>query len=246
MFGLPIQLTVDKRLYHLRIFLLILLVGIQAGCMSQSSSDRPFQIKNLAKSDVDLVADAHVELTKELLQELTVKLYHRNPRELKKAPPGTTIEMRLKQIFDTPRQLNHSEVFFRYGIDAIPLAFDETFQGDRVFALMIGIAGMIHASYQYRDEFFMLDDLDQQRLYNSARNIEIIVWRLSNRRDKQGELFLLSNGVSNRGVPNLSFERLFGKLIAHQDMMARIVADKNNRSINKVVISVATATLFPI
>ncbi|MCD8512741.1 MAG: hypothetical protein LRY63_04615 [Nitrincola sp.] len=92
----------------------------------------------------------------------------------------------------------------------------------------------------------MLNNLDQQRLYNSARNIEIIVWRLSNRRDSRGSLFLLTNGIAEGKVQNLSFERLFGKLIAHQDMMARIVSDKNNRGINKVVISVATATLFPI
>jgi len=245
-FGLLIRLIKDKHLQFIRLFVLILTTSLLMGCLSQSSSDRPFRIKNLAKTDVDLVADAHVEITTELLKELTTKLYHRNPRELSKAPAGTTIEMRLQQIFDSPRQLSHPEVYYRYGVDAIPLAFDETFQGDRVFAFMIGVAGMIHASYEYREEFFMLNDLNQQRLYNSARNIEIIVWRLSNRRDSRGQLFLLSNGVSDRGVQNLSFERLFGKLIAHQDMMARIVSDKNNRSINKVVISVATATLFPI
>ena len=227
--------------------MLFVVINLLMGCFSQSSTDRPFRIQNLAKTDTDLVADAHIEITTELLKELTIKLYHRNPRELSKAAvTGTTIQNRLEQIFDTPRQLSHPELFNRYGVDAIPLAFDETFEGDRVFALMVGLAGMIHASYEYQEEFFILDDLDQQRLYESARNIEIIVWRLSNRKDSAGDLFLLSNGVSTTGIQNLSFERLFGKLIAHQDMMARIVSDKNNRSINKMVISVASATLFPI
>lgn len=227
--------------------MLFMVINLLMGCFSQSSTDRPFRIQNLAKTDTDLVADAHIEITTELLKELTIKLYHRNPRELSKAAvTGTTIQNRLEQIFDTPRQLSHPELFNRYGVDAIPLAFDETFEGDRVFALMVGLAGMIHASYEYQEEFFILDDLDQQRLYESARNIEIIVWRLSNRKDRAGDLFLLSNGVSTTGIQNLSFERLFGKLIAHQDMMARIVSDKNNRSINKMVISVASATLFPI
>lgn len=227
--------------------MLFMVINLLMGCFSQSSTDRPFRIQNLAKTDTDLVADAHIEITTELLKELTIKLYHRNPRELSKAAvTGTTIQNRLEQIFDTPRQLSHPELFNRYGVDAIPLAFDETFEGDRVFALMVGLAGMIHASYEYQEEFFILDDLDQQRLYESARNIEIIVWRLSNRKDSAGDLFLLSNGISTTGIQNLSFERLFGKLIAHQDMMARIVSDKNNRSINKMVISVASATLFPI
>lgn len=231
---------------HNQLFILIFAMLFLSGCMSQSASDRPFKFQNLAKTDIDLVADAHVEILTEHLKDLTIKLYHRNPRELRKAPTGTTIEKRLVQIFESPRQLSHSELYYRYGVDAIPLAFDENFQGDRVFALMVGVAGMLHAAYNYRDEFFMLDDLDQQRLYMSARNLEIIVWRLSNRKDQQGELFLLSNGITPTGIQNLSFERLFGKLIAHQDMMARIISDKNNRSINKVVISVATATLFPI
>lgn len=246
MIGLVNVVNIDKHHRILKWISLSALCLLLSGCLSTSSTDRPFVLKNLAKTDIDLVADAHVEITTELLQELTTKLYHRNPRELQKAPPGTTIESRLAQIFSSPRSLNHTEVFYRYGVDAIPLAFDESYQGDRVFALMIGLAGMIHASYEYREEFYMLNNLDQQRLYNSARNIEIIVWRLSNRRDSRGNLFLLTNGMTEGKVANLSFERLFGKLIAHQDMMARIVSDKNNRSINKVVISVATATLFPI
>ncbi|KDE40540.1 MAG: hypothetical protein ACK4L8_02915 [Nitrincola lacisaponensis] len=225
----------------------VLLIGLLlTGCTGPQPSDRPFRIQNLAKTDIDMVADAHVEETTRLLRELTVKLYHRNPRELRKAPSGTTIEMRLQQLFDKPRQLSHPELYYRYGVDAVPLAFDEAFDGDRVFALMVGISGMLHASYHYRDEFFMLSELDQQRLHDSARNLEIIVWRLSNRKMTNGELFLLSNGISPDGVQNLSFERLFGKLIAHQDMMARIISDKTNRGINKAVISVATATLIPI
>lgn len=227
-------------------FVLLLMFLLMTGCVSQSGKDRPFHIKNLAKTDIDLVTDAHIQEVTTLLKELTVKLYHRNPRELAKAPTGTTIEMRLEQLFRSPRQLSHAETLNRYGVDAIPLAFDTSFQGDRVFALMVGISGMIHGAYEYQEEFFLLDDLDQQRLYNSARNLEIIVWRLSNRKNETGELFLLSNGMTPEGVQNLSFERLFGKLIAHQDMMARIVSDKTNRGINKVVTSVASATLFPI
>jgi len=225
---------------------LTVILGLLTGCAGQQTNERPFQLKNLAKSDIDLVADAHVEETTSLLRELMVKLYQRNPRELLKGTAGTTLEMRQKQLFDSPRIYSHPELYNRYGIDAIPLAFDPDFDGDRVFALMVGLSGMLHGAYNFKDEFFILDDLNQQRLYDSARNVEIIVWRLSNRLNEHGEPFILTNGVSEEGISNLSFERLFGKLIAHQDMMARVISDKTNRSINKAVFSLATTALFPI
>jgi hypothetical protein len=36
------------------------------------------------------------------------------------------------------------------------------------------------------------------------------------------------------------------KLIAHQDMMAKIVSDSSNRAINTVVHGIASTTLLPI
>jgi hypothetical protein len=75
--------------------------------------------------------------------------------------------------------------------------------------------------------------------------VEIAVWKLSNARDAQGNLVLLSNegGVP---VPNLSFEREFGKIIASLDVLSKIVADKNNRTIVKVIQNLATAMFLPI
>lgn len=240
------SLKKEQGLRILHVVILTLTLALMAGCAGHQPNDRPFRLKNLVKSDIDLVADAHVEEITSLLRELTVKLYQRNPRELLKGPAGTTLASREKQLFGSPRIFSHPELYNRYGVDAIPLVFDSDFEGDRVFALMVGLTGMLQGSYNFKDEFFMLDDLNQQRLYDSARNVEIIVWRLSNRLNHEGELFLLTNGLSEDGVYNLSFERLFGKLIAHQDMMARIISDKTNRSINKAVFSIATSALFPI
>lgn len=231
---------------RLHVIIVTLLLTFIASCAGHQPNDRPFRLKNLVKTDIDLVTDAHVEEVTSLLRELTLKLYQRNPRELLNGPAGASLAMREKQLFNSPRIFSHPELYNRYGIDAIPLAFDPDFEGDRVFALMVGLTGMLHSSYNFKYEFFMLDDLNQQQLYHSARNLEIIVWRLSNRLNDAGEPFILTNGLTEDGIYNLSFERLFGKLIAHQDMMARIISDKTNRSINKAVFSLATATLFPI
>jgi hypothetical protein len=229
---------------HLPLVLTLLLSLGLAGCAQQDS--RPFQMRNLAKSDIDMVTDAHISEVNRLSRELMLKLYKRNPRELAKAPPGTTVAQRMYQLFEFPRKTRFAELGNRYGTDAVPLAFDPAFEGDRVLALMVGISGMIHSAYNGHDEFFLLDEIDQQKLYNSARNLEKIAWQLDTARQDNGEPFLYSNGLSEVGVGNLSFARIFGKLIALQDMMARIVADTQNRTINKMLHGAASTVLLPI
>lgn len=207
---------------------------------------RPFDIKNLAKSDMDLITDIHIAEIRDLTEQLIVKLYKRNPRELRKVP-GMTIEKRVAQLMAEKRPENgFHELGGMDGIALLPLAFSSEFRGDRVFALMAGVTGMISASYNHQLEFFLLDDIDQQKLYNCARNLEKVAWLLNNEKDSHGELLLLSNGVGKNGVPNYSYERLFSQMILIQDMMAVMVADSTNRHINQVVHSMASMTFFPI
>ncbi|OOF27502.1 hypothetical protein BZJ19_01625 [Salinivibrio proteolyticus] len=207
---------------------------------------RPFDIKNLAKSDMDLITDIHIAEIRDLTEQLIVKLYKRNPRELRKVP-GMTIEKRVAQLMAEKRPENgFRELGGMDGIALLPLAFSSEFRGDRVFALMAGVTGMISASYNHQLEFFLLDDIDQQKLYNCARNLEKVAWLLNNEKGDNGELLLLSNGVGKNGVPNYSYERLFSQMILIQDMMAVMVADSTNRNINQVVHSMASMTFFPI
>jgi adenosyl cobinamide kinase/adenosyl cobinamide phosphate guanylyltransferase len=87
--------------------------------------------------------------------------------------------------------------------------------------------------------------LEAQALYNAARNVEIAVWTLSNARNVQGELFLMSNEGAG-AAPNLSFEREFGKIIGTLDVLSKIVADKTNRAVVKIIQNLATAVFLPI
>ena len=229
----------------IRIILFSLLISLLAGC--QQGKAREFNIKNFGKSDIDMVTDAHLQELNILACQLLIKLYKLNPRELAKAPTETTIDKRLLQLFSMPRTIRFAELGSPYGTTAIPLAFDPGFNGDRVFALMVGVAGMIHRSFNYQNEFFMLDEIDQQKLYHCARNLESIAWQLNQRRGNSGELLFVSNSIDNNtGETNLSTERILSKMISLQDMMARILSDKNNRAINKVVHGIASTTLFPI
>lgn len=205
-----------------------------------------FRPQNLAKTETDQITDLHIRTLEGHLRSLTIKLYRRNPRELRKRS-GMSVEARQRQLFSTPGELRFEELGNRQGTEAMLLAFDERFKGDRVFAVMAGLTDMLRRSYGYKSEYFVLDELDQQKLYNSARNIEILVWRLSHKRDAAGELFLLTNEMGEADTPdNLSFERLFGKMIALQDMMAEVTADSGNRTINRVVQGAATMIFLPI
>lgn len=228
----------------MRYILAIALSLLLTACAGKDG--RPFDIKNLAKSDIDLVTDVHIEQIRKLTRRLIVKLYKRNPRELKKNS-GMTIEARLSQLMTVDRPVNgFLELGNSDGVDALSLAFSKEFQGDRVFALMAGVTGMLSASYNNQLEFYILDEIDHQKLYDSARNLETISWQLNNRKQDNGELLLLTNGFDQNGVANYSYERVLSQMIIVQDMMAILVSDSTNRTINKVVHSVASMTFIPI
>jgi len=192
-----------------------------------------YELKNLAKSDVDLVTDEFIDETRRLVRELTVKLYKRNPAELGKTP-GMTIEQRLAQLQGTAGALNFVELAGRQETDALQLVFNPHFDGDRVFALAVGLGGMLRHAYGYNSESFLFDSLEPEPLWASAHNVEVLAWKLRNNRRPNGEPWLITSeyqGVTD----NLSFERLFGKLIVLQEMMARIAGDADDRRLTKAV-----------
>ena len=219
--------------------LLWVAAGLLTGC---SGGDRV--MKNLVKTDIDFVADTHLREINRLMENLLVKLYKRNPRELHKNPE-MTIEQRSRQIFAIPGRLVFEELRNRQGTDALELALAPDYAGDRVFAVMVGLVGVVRSSYGWQDEQFLYTSLDPVLLFQSARNIEILVWRLSNRHDAQGNPLLLTNSREGE-EENLSFERLFGKMLATQDNLAFIVAGRVDRGISRMVQgALSSAVFFP-
>ena len=189
-----------------------------------------FDPKKLGKSNVDMVLDLHIKENQLLLAELMDKLYKRNPDELHKQA-GATLESRKRQLFrHHTGRLRFQELGNAEGIYAMNLAFNPGFQGDRVFALITGLTGMLRSSYGYREELFLWHSLDEDKLYRSARNVEIMAWKLKAQQKPDGQPFLLTYG-SDGIIDNTSFDRLYGKLIANQDMVAKIIADRYNRNV---------------
>lgn len=216
------------------------LVCITAGCAGteENVQGRTFEITSLAKNDIDLVTETHQQVVFATLKELAVKLYKRNPREWKKDGH--------KSLDDAVAALSSDpfpSVNDKTSIDCIRLAFDEKFQGDRVKAFVAGLETMVLDSYDGHRSVYIYNLLDAQKFYNSARNLELASWLLRTKYDSHNELFLLSSGdkSGDKNEVNLSFERLFGKMINAQDMMAQIMADRTHRQIKNVLQSAAMA-----
>jgi hypothetical protein len=205
-------------------------------------SEREFRTSDLAKADIDTVAEVNSQECLASARLLMEKLYRRNRREWRKGNYASA-DAAVARAFDARSEFRFAELRNVRGSDAIVLMPD--YAGDRVFAFGVGLASMVFLSYNGKTEFYLTDSLDPQKLYNSARNIEIAAWKLANRYDERAEPLLLSNEAAG-DVRNLSFEREFGKMIGYQDVMARIAAQRTNRVIRRVVQTLATAAFLPI
>ena len=209
---------------------------------SSGQRESRFDPRYLAKTEIDRVIDTTRKEVLVGLRRVAEKLYRRNPREWKKSgQPG--IEAALVRLFganlDFPELEGHRE-----GAAAL-FAFSPNYQGDRVLAVMGGLLGMVYAAFENNAEFYVLDKLDEQKLYNCARNIEIALWKMSSTKNVAGEPLLLSNEL-DPNHPNLSFEREFGRVIGLLDLLSKIVADKHGRTITRITQSIATAVFLPV
>lgn len=223
---------------------LSLLLG---GCTTKQDKDghghTSFDPKYLAKTEIDRVVDTSREQVVESMMRIADKLYRRNPREWKKVglPDREAALVRLR----TYRVVSPEGMEGRTEGAAAILAFSPEFTGDRVAALMYGLLTMIDAAYEHKDEFFILDVLNEQKLYNCARNMEVVIWKLGSSRNEEGEILLLSNELTGENR-NLSFEREFGKAIGILDFVSKVVADRNGRAVTRVTHSIVATFFLPV
>ncbi|MDX1375459.1 MAG: hypothetical protein R3357_07860 [Burkholderiales bacterium] len=239
--------------------LLVVALALLAGCAGEvripgaapttgrraPPSPREFQASDLAKTDIDSAVEIFLQESLASARLLTEKLYRRNPREWRRGGHAS-LDAAVSRAFDAKFAWHFPELGNARGTDALQLAFQPEFGGDRVFALGVGLGSMIMQAYGNRTEFFALDQLDPQKLYNAARNIEVVAWKLATARGAGGQTLLLSNEIAPDGLQNLSFEREFGKLIAYQDSLARVIAERTNRSIRFVLQGAAIKVFLPL
>jgi hypothetical protein len=203
-------------------------------------------INQLGKGDFDRMADVEVRENTESLRLLMLKLYKRNPHELQKSTTDVAEKM-VNWVFGggTEHHYQFDEINKLQGTEAIFLAFKPEFSGDRVLAYIVGLQTMLIKAHGGKTDFYLTDNIDPQHMYNVARNIEIAAWKLSNARDENGALYLLTNEINDKDK-NLSFEREFGKMIGRTDLFAISLAEKSQRIISRVMQNIATAVFLPI
>lgn len=201
--------------------------------------------KQIVKSDIDRVLEAHHREIFVSLERLADKLYRRNPREWRRAGLASR-EAAMDRLFRAVHDWRLPEFEQKRDIEVMRLAFAADFTGDRVAALIAGMGGMIQTGWADRSELFIMDELDPQALSNCARNLEIAAWKLAQSTDESGAPLLLSNEIGTDGIRNLSFEREIGKMIGWLDMSAQVVADKNRRVVTRILQSLATAVFLPV
>jgi hypothetical protein len=202
-------------------------------------------LNQLGKADFDRMADVEIRENTESLRLLMLKLYKRNPHELKKSTADIAEKM-VTWVFDASAQhhFKFTEINNLQDTDAIFLAFNPDFTGDRVLSFIVGMHTMLLKAHNDKTDFYFNDTLNPQNIYNVARNIEIAAWKLSNARNENGALYLLSNEINDK-EKNLSFEREFGKMIGRTDLYAIALAEKSQRFISRVMQNLATALFLP-
>ena len=236
---------------HHGVWALVLVSGLLAGCANGTiqrkdggQSQRSFVIENIAKSDVDQVTEITQREVLRHLRVLTEKLYRRNPAEFRKAGLPSA-EVATEQLFANLVAWPTSALRRSDWERDFRAAFREDFAGDRVHAYMSAMLAMVMTAYDHKQAFYITDQIDAQKLYNSARNIEMAVWKLSNARTAEGVPILLTNSMDSE-IQNLSYEREFGKLIAAQDLLALFIEDSSNRVISRTLQNMASFVFLPL
>ena len=216
---------------------LIILIIFLASCKNNV-------LTNIAKTDIDIITEIHVNNAKENIEDLIIKLYKLNPIYLRKNEKFNNVSEVIIDIFKGI-DVKKIDTTGKDNINLILKGFNHDFNGDRIYYICKGLYGMINASYNYKNKFYLTDPkLDAQKLMNTAINIETLVWRLSNSKNN-GEILIKTNNI-NKNKINLSFERLFGKLINNQENMARIISSQQGRIIQKAAKGIVSSIFLPI
>ena len=227
------------------IFLTLALFSCSSSTLQRKDSTQydKGSINQFGKSDFDRMADYEIRENIESLKILMIKFYKKNPNQLKKSTSDNAEKM-TNWVFNGNHNWKFKRINNVQGVDALNQVFDDNFEGDRVLSLITGLYSMLIKAHGDKKEFYIFDSLDPQKIYNSSRNFEIIVWKLSSKKNNKGQPYLISNEISSSQA-NLSFEREFGKIIGRTDYFAFTLSEKTERAVTRAIQSFTTGIFLP-
>ena len=220
------------------------LAALLTGCASDAPTSRgevkgqDFSANELLQSEGNRTAKNAMLANQRSLLLLADKLYRRNPAEWRKS--AATRETALAQL---ELALLSAQPWAPLAGQRDVAALSPDFAGDRVAAFIVACADTIVTAHGGKREFYYLDGVDPQHLYNAARNMEIALWVLNTRRNAQGQPLLLANEIGP-DTRNLSFEREFGKIIGRLDLLATYTTERYRRAVIGYVQGLVAAPLL--
>jgi len=230
---------------RLKLVLWVSLAAVLGGCGATRSTSRAESYGNQEwlQSGANRVANLALRDNLESVRRVQLSLYRRNPREWRKwAASQDEAARRVWELAmsDAPLpQLNGAT-----GIDAVRAAFDLNYSGDRVAALVVGWTGMLKQANGNTWSQTMLDGVDAENAFRTARNMEISLWLLYARRDAKDQPLLLSTEISEQGR-NLVVDRELSKVVARLDLLAAQADEKYRRAALDFSQSVIMGSMAP-
>ncbi len=203
------------------------------GCSSLRSTERaePYGNQEWLQSATNRIANLSLRDNLQSVRRVQTTLYRRNPREWRKS--AATLEEATQRTWDAILQGTPlPELRGATGIDAIRLAFEtgpQAYQGDRVAALVVGWASMLKQANGNTWDQTMIDGVDAENSYRTARNFEISLWLISSKTGPDGQPLLLATEISDRGR-NLVADRELSKVVARLDLLAAQADEKYRRA----------------
>ena len=171
----------DFSLIHMAVFAMLML-GLLSDCdhayaqnSASAESNPSIEIsKNQTRTSRTIVE----EHGSHLLAVMTT-LYRLNPDELQKSASVSPEEM-AQWVFEGPFGWKFDALREAQGSEALNLAFDPEFDGDRILAMITGIQTMIITAYGGKTEFLFPDPINPHHLNIAARNMDKALWKLQN------------------------------------------------------------------
>ena len=189
---------------------------------------------NITKTDIDIVSEIHAINAKEYIEELILKLYKLNPIYIKKNEKFNKVSEVIIDIFKET-DIDKVDKTGKTNINYILKGFKKDFKGDRIYYISKGLYGMINASYNYKNKFYVTDSrIDAQKLMNTAINIETLIWRLSNTR--YNNVLLIKTNNINKEKINLNFQGCYENKVCYPSKMRNIIIKYDKKSISSVKI----------
>ncbi|MBU1359194.1 MAG: hypothetical protein KJ901_10650 [Gammaproteobacteria bacterium] len=201
-----------------------------AGCASTDRAE-PYAGNEWLQSGTNRIANLALRDNLQSIRRVQLSLYRRNPREWRKwaASPDDAIRRTWDAVTHESPLPGLREAS---GIDAVRMAFEtgpKAYDGDRVAALVVGWASMLKEANGGTWEQSMLDAVNAENSFRTARNVEISLWLISSKTGLDGQPLLLATEISERGR-NLVVDRELSKVVARLDLLAAQADEKYRRA----------------